>query len=97
MSDTNNDQMTQPAMTPSDTLAALLGTSDTAQQVAIVERLNAPALALTILFDGRVGGVAGISSVPSLDAVNVIGLLAAAQSFLAAQMQQAAQKQVEAK
>ena len=90
--DTNNEQ---PATTPADILAALLGTSDTAQQVAAVERLNAPAISLSILFDGRVG-IVGISSVPSVEAVGVIELLAAAQSFLAGQMKQAAQKQKEA-
>jgi hypothetical protein len=82
--DTNNEQ---PVVTPADTLAALLGTADTAQQIAVVQRLNAPAISVSILFDGRVG-IAGISSVPPMEAVDVIELLAAAQSFLVGQMKQ---------
>lgn len=80
--------------TPQQQIAALLGTNDHAQQLAIIQQLaGAPAVAVTILYDTRQNRVTGLSSTMRIEVADMIGILADAQRMVGTQMAKAAMQQ----
>ena len=73
-------------------LLDIINTDDPEAQCKIIDQLQAPALAVTILWDGRVSGVVGISTTMPMEASATVSLLASAQQYLVAQMARAAQQ-----
>ena len=84
--------MTTNNTTTPNALLDFMNTDDPEAQQKIIEQLQAPALAVTILWDGRVNGVVGISTTMPMEASATVSLLASAQQYLIAQMARAAQQ-----